>query len=296
MAVARVFSAIGDAAFENLRQAQSDEANACREFTEQLWEKYHPYADANFLDEIRLHFHSRFWEMYLTCALLQDGSERGYRVSCPKPGPDNLIEHEGKRIWIEAVTVTDGELGNPNSIDPGEPHSSVMDQRIILRYRTAIDEKRRRYQDYRAKDIVGIADPYIVAVNGFGLSGMFKWDAEMPRILKAVFPMGTLEFVFERNTRKAVRLQHQYRPNIYKASGAAVSTELFISDEYCTVSGVIRSFANANMATHPLGVDFVMVHNPRAMNPMPQKLIKAEREYYAMPTENGYTLDCYERT
>ena len=74
---------------------------------------------AYFLTEIRRDFHARFWEMYLTCTFLQDALRLGYRVSCPKPGPDVLIEYQGRRIWIEATVATDG--------DPTSPDSAVED-------------------------------------------------------------------------------------------------------------------------------------------------------------------------
>jgi hypothetical protein len=60
-----------EAPYRNLRDMVTPEARAGKEFAERLWTQYHPYADAHFLTEIRRDFHARFWEMYLTCTLLQ---------------------------------------------------------------------------------------------------------------------------------------------------------------------------------------------------------------------------------
>src|SRR5271157_4544665 len=99
MAASRIFSAgsAEDPAYINLCRSDSPEAKTGHAFSERLWERYHSYADKHFLSEIRRDFHARFWEMYLTCALLQHGAERGYSVSCRKPGPDVVIEYEGQR-------------------------------------------------------------------------------------------------------------------------------------------------------------------------------------------------------
>jgi hypothetical protein len=285
--------AASDPAYINLLRAASNEAKVGQVFSEQLWDQYHPHADEHFLTEIRRNFNARFWEMYLTCALLQYGPELS--VLRRKPGPDILIEHEGRRIWIEAVVVTDGEPGKPDSISPPAlvRAPTAPDEKIILRYRTAIDEKHRKLQSYLSKGIVSAEDSYIVAVNGYALS--YRWeDAEMPRILKAVFPLGALQFLFDRDTGRLTGSRHQFRPNIYKGSGAGVSTEVFVNDHYDGISGVMHSYANACMTARPLGVDFLLIHNPRAANRVPHKLIRSTREYFATPVDGGYTLECHQ--
>lgn len=283
-----------DSAYRNLRGSAHAEAREGKAFAERLWRDYHPYADDNFLMEIRSDFHARFWEMYLTCALVLHGTERGYAVSCPKRkktgGPDILVEHANGRIWIEAVTATDGEPGRPDSIAepmPGQGYS-VPEEKIILRYANAIAEKHKKYLDYRAKCIVSEKDAYIIAVNGYPLS--YRWaDAEMPRVLKSVFPLGHLEVVFDRASTKIVETRHRFRPVIPKGTGSPVSTQTFLSDDYIGISAVMHSYANACMA-FPLGVDFLIAHNPRAACPVPLGLIPVVREYTAAAGEGGYLL------
>jgi hypothetical protein len=282
-------------AYINLRERVSPEAEVGRIFTEQLWDDYVPYADPNFLTEIRVDFDARFWEMYLTCALLQDRLKHGYSVSCPKPGPDILIEHQGQRIWIETITVTDGAPGKPDSVCPpvlGKV-STVPDEKIVLRYRNAIDEKHRKHQHYLSRGTVSRNDSYIIAVNGFALS--YRWaDGEIPRILKAVFPLGALQFFLDSETKKLTGSRHQFRPNIFKSSQAGVSTELFINGKCSGISAVMHSYANACMTRQPLGGDFLLIHNPFATKPVPQKLIRSVKEYFATPDADGYVLEHHE--
>jgi hypothetical protein len=279
-------------AYRNLRtNTTTPEAIAGREFAEKLWEEYQPYADSNFLIEIRRDFHARFWEMYLTCALLKCSLQQEYAVSCPKSkagGPDIRIEHSGHCIWVEAVTATDGDSDKPDSIITptlGKVYD-VPDDRITLRYRTAIEQKYHKYREYRKNGIVNKGDSYIIAVNGYPLS--YRWtDAEMPRILKAVFPIGALQFVFDRTTGKLGEATHEQRPKIYKITGNAVSTDCFVNDQYCGISAILHSYANACMTTLPLGLDFLVAHNPKASCGVRRGLIPVHREYWV---EEGGSL------
>jgi hypothetical protein len=283
-----------DRAYCNQRsRTSSPEAQVGRAFAEQLWARYFPYADENFLIEIRRDFHARFWEMYLTCALLLSGPQRGYSVSCPKPGPDILLVHGGHRIWIEAVAATDGDPGKADSvIEPNKGHPyRVPDEKIILRYTNAIAEKHRKYLEYRKKNIVAEDDSYVVAVNGYPLS--YRWaDGEMPRVLKSVFPIGALQFLIDKDTSKITGARHQFRPMIFKSTGSGVSTEFFVNEQYSGISAILHSYANACMTSPSLGIDFLVAHNPLASRPVPHGLIVAGRECRVEPADGRHDLIC----
>jgi hypothetical protein len=90
-----------DLCFSHLREPQHEWEFAARCFAERLWDIFRDYADPHFLTEIRREFNARFWEMYLTCALLERASEFGYSLSCPKRKdgcPDILLELKGERL------------------------------------------------------------------------------------------------------------------------------------------------------------------------------------------------------
>jgi hypothetical protein len=278
-------------------------ARAGKEFAERLWDTYHPHADSHFLTEIRRDFHARFWEMYLTCTLLEQGQQQGYSVRCPKyrtGGPDICVEYRDLRIWVEAVTPTDGNPTKPDSvIEPTlcEAHK-IPEEKIILRYTNAINSKHKQYLKYLADGIVAENDAYVIAVNGFPLS--YGWATpEIPRILKAVFPIGPVQVEFDRNTGKVVKVGHQFRPIIYKSTGEKVSTEFFVNSQYDGISAILHSYANACMMVplfpeelvdqqdvDQLGNDFFVVHNPMALQPVPHRLIVATRECWATPVDD----------
>src|SRR5271167_2405657 len=83
--------------YVNLYSAATDEHRKIREHCEYLWRLYKPYADKNFLPEFVLHFHERWFEMYLGACLLT----RGVALRpCKLPGPDLLAQVDGRRVWI----------------------------------------------------------------------------------------------------------------------------------------------------------------------------------------------------
>src|SRR5690242_6440575 len=114
MVTTKVF-ADGDATdigYMNVRAARDRRAKKDRENCESLWEIYEPYADAEFLVEIRNNLDARYWEMYLTTTLIQ----QGFKVCCPKPGPDVGIEFARRRIWFEATSPTRGAESSPDQV------------------------------------------------------------------------------------------------------------------------------------------------------------------------------------
>ena len=44
-----------------------------RNFVEELWQEYAPYAEPEFLEDAKRHFHQKAWEMYLACVFLKNG-------------------------------------------------------------------------------------------------------------------------------------------------------------------------------------------------------------------------------
>ena len=277
-----------DRAYCNVRDEVTEHARICKQFSQQLWDRYHPYADDHFLAEIRKDFNARFWEMYLTCTLLDNGPKLGYVVSCSKPGPDALVEHEGQRLWIEATVATDGDPTKPDSAV--EDHSgNVPDEKILFRYANAIDTKHKKYLLYRDNGIIGKSDTYVIAINGYPLS--YRWaEPEIPRILKALFPIGPLEMLIDRKTKMALGTRYQYRPAVKKISGSPVSTEIFLDQQYCGISAILYSCASGYGSSSPLGTDFILVHNPQASQPLPPGFLPCGREYRATAVKEGYEV------
>jgi len=271
-----------DPAFINLRGATTEWQLAAKNFAERLWDTFRPHADDHFLTEVRTDFNSRFWEMYLTCALLNGAPERGYHVTCPKPGPDVCVESRGRRIWVEAIAATNGMAGNPDTLVEPAPDRRIPEEKIVLRYTSAILEKYRKYNRYIQSGIVDRGDSYIIAINKSRLA--FRWaraEVDLPRFLKAVYPIGQLEFVIDLQEPRNARVQNRTRFTIRKANNQEVPVQTFIDASWSGVSAVVCSDAEASCSQMPLGADFEIAYNPLAANPAPSGLLPACREWFS---------------
>jgi hypothetical protein len=128
MATAPLFTndPAADVAYVNVRDTRNDIMRAARDDCEALWETFEPYADDNFQTEIRSNFDARYWEMYLTAYLIQEG----YPVFCPKPGPDVGIDYNGRRIWFEATSPTRGAGDSADQVPELRP--MALDEEPVL--------------------------------------------------------------------------------------------------------------------------------------------------------------------
>lgn len=245
-------------------------------FTDELWEKYQPYADPNFRQQIQIDFHARFWEMYLTGACLDQSLPVRGRSSAK--GPDVLIKEEISSIWIEAIAPSSGAVENPDRVpglkDDGTAQNVPNDQ-IILRFRHAIAEKfNNKFKKYLSDSVIDSSDPYIIAINSCKIFEAGIADTYPPRIIKAVFPIGDQQLKINRDTKSVVGSGFQFRPAIKRTSGTSISTDLFIDRTYECLSGILLSHASAINLIKPLGSDFIFIHNPLAKNPAPRGLLQ----------------------
>lgn len=128
--------------------------------------------------------------------------------------PDLCIDCNGRRLWIEAVVATPkglpGEWLAP--VLPGEFSAfSFPHEEILLRYTSALADKKRQLDKRCAKGIVSVDDAYVIAVNGCMLSrvswgeshGISGW----PFIVEAAFPIGPITIPF--NLQKIVLVRRR---------------------------------------------------------------------------------------
>jgi len=242
-----------------------------KDFIENLYSEYDPYADLNFKEEITRHFHQRLWEMYLACAFLRKKFEIVPRTQRSKAGgPDICIKDPHGNLWIEAVAP---ERGSGQDAVPEISSSSgsflVPEKEIILRYRTAIKEKHEKYQKYLCKGILKDEDRYVIAINGGHVPYAFLEEEdkdEVPLPVKVVFPCGDPQTVNDNETLEIISSQYEYRPNIIKKNGEPVSTMIFLDKEYDGISALLFSVVDAVSSASVLGHDFIIIHNPVAKN------------------------------
>ena len=113
---------------------------------------------------------------------------------------------------MEAIAATNGMPGNPDTLAEPAPDRRIPKDKIVLRYTNAILEKYRKYDRYLQRGIVDRGDAYIIEINKSRLA--FRWaqaEVDLPRFLKAVYPIGQLEFVIDPEKPRNARMQNRTR-------------------------------------------------------------------------------------
>lgn len=71
--------------FKNLKAAADDSTGGkIRLALEELWSRFEPYADKQFIKEFGRHVEERFWEMYLGVRLLEGRKALRKKTSCQR--------------------------------------------------------------------------------------------------------------------------------------------------------------------------------------------------------------------
>lgn len=274
--------------YKNLASSDHPTAHKTRDFLDTLWDTYKDFSDTNFEQEFKIDFNSRYWEMYLTCLLL----EHGKPVKCLKPGPDILIEQDSK-IWIEAIAPTAGDENLPDSVPPIQYGGVAQDhpsEQIILRYRSAIREKfENKYKKYLDNGTLNENDSYIIAISSCKID-IASLHPPIPEIIKSVFPIGHQQIHFSQKDGSVVGNDFQYKDFVEKESGNPVSTDLFFDDNYCKISGILYSSATSVNNHNLSGEEIIFIHNPNAQNPIPHGFFNFGKEYIAIPHEQHFEL------
>lgn len=221
-------------------------------------------------------------------AVLDDGvARRGTPPrSSPAKGPDIRIRLESsKTCWIEAVapkpgTGDDAVFQRP----PGRWAGALYkEDGLLLRYRSVLETKLTKFDEYRKAGIVGTEDVCLIAISQGGILDSDLHDHETPALARAVFPIGETVLVVEPYSDERPRVQPTTRVNVFKANKQPVSTTFFLEPRSAHISGVVfarQAIWNLTWkATDALGV----IHRPDATVPLPRGTIPARCEMWVEP-------------
>jgi hypothetical protein len=230
--------------------------------------------------------------------------EVGLNVNSSRDGPDFLVKHEEKKIWVEVICpepmgVPEDWLTNALGKVINFPHEA-----ILLRWTAAIKEKTEKLLGYAGRDqtgyvargVVASGDSYVIAVNGRRLRGAFNALAgisQHPFAVEAVFAVGPYQIKIDRASMKATGGGHQHRPSIAKPKGSAVPAYSFLDPAFRAVSAIWATDLDDCSVLGNLK-SMALVHNPLAINPIPRLLFPAESEYVASVCggeETEYVID-----
>jgi hypothetical protein len=290
-----------DEGYEDLR-VQSD-CQEIRDFIEEMWTEYWPYADSDFLPKARNRdFQACYWEMYLGCSLLcqniqiEPRAERRRLWRSPDKGPDFKIVAPYS-LWIEGIAPSAGT--KDDAVPEAEPGvaRSVPDDEAKLRLLHAIRDKAKQRLRFIQEGWIHPSDCYVVAVNTGKIPHIP--DLDPPRIVRAVLGIGFPEVSMDVNSGALSNWRYQPQNQIFKQSAASVSTRIFLDREqsdhpdyagYEGLSAILSSGMTPFNSCEPwfdhnkfvIGDDYCIIHNPLAdkQNQLPLGFLKLGREYW----------------
>ena len=230
--------------------AQYDEAyvfNACiderRLVLDQAYYICKDYLDDDFANEICIpgKFISRIWELALCSIFLHKGYTLEKRIRTNKKArPDFCILIDEKKIWVEAVCPSLGEVDPvppPPILVPGVIHSETLDIAADIRPRalsasSAFIGKVAKREKYLKGGLMKENEPLIIAVNTYQITR--HSDTMVDELL--LYGMGLHQM-----TQDGV-WSRQYIPEIKKMTEKGevlVPMAYFLREEYKSISGAI---------------------------------------------------------
>jgi type I restriction enzyme S subunit len=229
-------------------------------------------------------FYSRAWEAVLFRVLV----ERGFNVTgLPNGGPDFCVNMDGGcDVYIEATTpapdgLPEAWLSSETNFVGSMPHTDML-----LKWTGKLRDKTLNHHEHAEKGHVKRDAPFVVAINACRLSryGDDQGISLYPFAVETVFPIGPMAVKFDPQTLEAGDAYQSWREAIVKErSGVSIPTDNFINPDYSHVSALIgcsRIWGEQNRAaTLP---QLVLVHNPNADNPLPERWLPGVVEYKAM--------------
>jgi len=268
-----------DQNYSSLRDGRREIVVEGREFVEALWSECRGYVDDDLPEKARQAYVAGFWELYLAHSLMSHGIRlvpRSEREPA-RQGPDLLARDP--RVWIEATAPAPGQGANevPEGV-PGEARS-VPDDKIILRYRSAIAAKIDQLKMHRDRGWIEDGDATVIALNGSQIPSA-RAELTIPRVVRSVLPFGHETFHLDIESFEVVGRSFRYRKHVEKSGGAKIEVDVFLDKSSARVSALLASCVDELNRPDVPGGDFVLIHNPKAAHPLPRGWLPVGEEYW----------------
>ncbi|WP_374275943.1 hypothetical protein [Brevundimonas sp.] len=261
-----------------------------RERLDGMYARAAAFLDANFKDQFARATNDRFFELRLANALLDHDF---VLEAAAENRPDFATRlPDGRRLWVEAVSLSWGQPGNPDrapELKEGLQPAPIRE--VLLRKTSALKEKRDRFRHYGETGVVAPEDVCVVAMSSGGLHPHVE-GVGLPRIVSAVLPFGDEQITIDRATGHVVAMTHERRAELTKTNGAVVPTTAFETpEEYGQISAVLHDATYLGTWRGDLQpARWVTVDNPTALVPPPEQLFTWGTRYRAISVDGAVQL------
>jgi hypothetical protein len=195
-------------------------------------------------------------------------------------GPDICVRLDGRKVWIEAISVKPGTGQDEVTEPPQMQVYSPPDKKILLRHTAGLKEKLTKHHEYLKAGHVSPDDPYLIALNVGHVSDAYMQSDDLVSYLEqAVFGLGDEQWSVSVETGEVTGISFRPQPEIEKPSnGAMVPALAFMGGEYAGVSGILYCTHHVINTHDRQGKNISLLHNPMAQNKIPLEIIKLGRE------------------
>lgn len=284
-----------------------------KRFVYRLWNTFqdHNLNDSIFVTQFTSGCRQQLVERYTEMLFAWHFTQLGFRPTSKDMGPDLYIEHGDKKIWIEIITprltipLGDGESAqrSAKAIEeylappPNDPNAirvtDIPTEQILSRWTSALKEKREKLTGtiiknkktlgYLDKNIVQTNDIYVIAINSISLGHHgFRGISQLPNAVEATLGVGPIEITINRKTSEIVSEGVSFRPNIINHNQSNIRTDSFLNPNYKEVSALIANNISLESNIYSCSkLPIVIVHNPHALNCLPQNMFGGIEEYVA---------------
>lgn len=197
-------------------------------------------------------------------------------------GPDFKINFKNFLINIE-VTAPDMQTLVVNHQEDDDFETGIMQpQNITSRWLRGIKDKNEKYQSYLDNGRVSAEDINIIAISNHTLTEnlflSFYTDPtkKIPHALECAYPIDS-----------AVLAESgwvNYRASVEDKNKTPMQSGLFLFKEYAATSAILAYDKEKD--------DWVIIHNPLAQNPMPQKIFDVQQEWVQVQSHDDTQIKC----
>lgn len=285
-----LFDKPGHDFYEEIRTESHVKHNEIKEFVNQRFEENKPFLDKDFKHKIKNEFESRLWELTVSDYLRTNENillipHNSYALK-NSSAPDFCFEFNGKRFFVECVTVSAGScvplaIQLKNAI--GIAHLSPRDEyqeRFCFAIQSKIDKFKKSYNK-----IITSNDGFIIAVSS-GKIGAHIHPLDILLDIRSLY--GLSERNYDTHSGKISFTQSLEFPKKSNNSSSPIRTDYFTNNEHSYISAVLSSRKSAvSFSGSPLEIlgipspneEFILLHNPFASNKLQRCVLPVQQEY-----------------
>jgi hypothetical protein len=155
-----------------------------------------------------------------------------------------------------------------------------MKDKLLLRYRSVLEEKHKKLETYRTEGIIASSDAVLIAVSQGAIDNSDLEDIEVPALAQAVFPIGEPVMRITPYRKGPHPVEVPRRELVTKSNGCPVSTTFFLEPCTAIVSGILFSAQSVGNSCWRSEDSLGLVHRPDATVPLPRGSIPTRCELW----------------